>query len=524
MIKFTQPNSENPFGRIEAIIIENEYNGKQPFTFQVINTVDNLVKWEFSNMFVGWWSNCVEPCNSIALIKDSDGIIVDRWEWVTEKHGDLAHKVFLEWCLKNKGSKGISIGTHDGSTGEWVIPVNENLIEAYLVEASDKQYNDLVINYNNKSNARTIKSLVTKDGLDIEFFESEDGFTNSISKEHVLKFHSDVKSVLKKSISLNDLIIKCGLENNLKWLHLDVEGIDDELIMSLDDTKIRLPEIIIYESLNLSDERKKIVIDWLNSKNYKCIESGWNTIATINKLDLSLLIHTCDSYEKFWGGMFYTLDSYWNYDDIPVYFANEEKMIQDITIDCKGIPYRPDSRIKQILTGKTDQNGFSTRFIEAVKQIPNKYFIYLQEDMWLRRSLDKDLLIDLVNFMDSVNADSVRIHAKLWYYDSYILEPTEYFIKNQRVLKTIGSNILSHNATIWRKDYILKHQLPGEDPWLNEEAGSKRMSSDNNNNYHYNIHWYCQPGIADKGEFSQEAYVYAHILDEMKKTELMFKI
>ena len=98
--------------------------------------------------------------------------------------------------------------------------------------------------------------------------------------------------------------------------------------------------------------------------------------------------------------------------------------------------------------------------------------------MWLRRSLDKDLLKDLVKFMDETNADSVRIHAKLWYYDSYLLAPTEHFVKGQRMLKTVGSNILSHNATIWRKDYILKHQLPGEDPWLNEEAGSKRMLSD----------------------------------------------
>jgi uncharacterized protein YcfL len=92
------------------------------------------------------------------------------------------------------------------------------------------------------------------------------------------------------------------------------------------------------------------------------------------------------------------------------------------------------------------------------------------------------------------------------------------------MLKTVGSNILSHNATIWRKDYILKHQLPGEDPWLNEEYGSKRMLSDNNNNYHYNIHWYCQPGISDNGQQSQESIVYAHIVDEMKSMELKLKL
>ena len=240
--------------------------------------------------------------------------------------------------------------------------------------------------------------------------------------------------------------------------------------------------------------------------------------------DVSLLIHTCDNYEKFWNGMFYTLDSYWDYNYIPVYFANEEKLMSDITIDCKGSEYRPDTRIKQILTGKTDKNGFSDRFIQSVNKIPSKYVIYLQEDMWLKRALDKNLLNDLIKFMDETNADSVRIHSKLWYYDSYKLEPTNYFIQGQRMLKSVGGSLLSHNATIWRKEYILKHQKGGEDPWVNETQGSDRMNLDNDNNYHYNIHWYCQPGISDMGEYSQEHLVYAHIVDEMKSMELKLNL
>lgn len=519
MINFEQPTNENPFGKIVVTIDSYDRSlFQEPFTFQVINDVDKNIRWQLNDMREGWWANFVEPCNSEAIVKDSNGGILYSWKWDTDKHGDVSHKVFLEWCKKNKGSKGISIGTHDGTTGEWVVPVFDNLIEAYLVEASDKQYNDLFNNYKNKAN--TIQSLITSDGSEVEFFEGDDAFTNSVSRDHALKFNTEVRSVLKKSISINDLIIKCGLQNDLKWLHIDVEGIDDELILSLDDTKVKLPEIIIYESLNLTEERKSNVIKWLESKNYQCEESGWNTIAILNKLDLSLLVHTCDSYERFWCGMFYTLDSYWNYNYIPVYFANEEKKMSDIIMNCKGSEYKPDVRIRQILTGKTDRNGFSTRFIEAVKQVPTKYVLYMQEDMWLKRSLDKELLNDLVKFMDDVNADSVRIHAKLFYYDSYNVEPTDYFVKGQRMLKNAGGDILSHNATIWRKDYILKHQLPGEDPWINEEEGSRRMSLDNNNNYHYNIHWYCQPGIADKGEISQEFVIYAHIVDEMKSMEL----
>ena len=83
----------------------------------------------------------------------------------------------------------------------------------------------------------------------------------------------------KKSTSLNDLIVECGLKNDLKWLHLDVEGLDSSLIMSLDKELVNLPEIIIYESLNLSSEEKKQTVDWLERNGYSCKECGWNTIA-----------------------------------------------------------------------------------------------------------------------------------------------------------------------------------------------------------------------------------------------------
>jgi hypothetical protein len=48
------------------------------------------------------------------------------------------------------------------------------------------------------------------------------------------------------------------------------------------------------------------------------------------------------------------------------------------------------------------------------------------------------------------------------------------------------------------------------------------MLEDNDNNYHYNIHWYCQPGIAEKGDFSHEAMVYSHIVNEMMSMKLKY--
>jgi hypothetical protein len=258
--------------------LDVKFPWESSLTFQVINKIDGKIKWE-SSLSPGTWSYFVEPCNSIAKILDPHGNIISRWEWDTLLHGDDSHSLFMLWCLKNKGAKGIAIGTHDGTTGEWVEPLRSGLIEAFLVEASTIQYNDLVENYKDIDKCFPIFSLITPDGGDCEFFESPDGFTNSVIENHVLNYSSDVTKVVKKSKSLNDLICEVGLSDEIKWLHLDVEGIDADLVMSLDETRIKLPEFIIYESLNLSTEKKEDVYKWLSERGYSYKESGWNTIA-----------------------------------------------------------------------------------------------------------------------------------------------------------------------------------------------------------------------------------------------------
>ena len=82
--------------------------------------------------------------------------------------------------------------------------------------------------------------------------------------------------------------------------------------------------------------------------------------------------------------MLYSLDFYWDYEKIPVYWASEEQTVFDIDIKCKDLTYKPNNLIRPILTGKTDRNGFSDRMIRALEQIPSKWVLYIQEDMWLK--------------------------------------------------------------------------------------------------------------------------------------------
>ena len=90
------------------------------------------------------------------------------------------------------------------------------------------------------------------------------------------------------SVGINDLILQENLQNDLGWLHLDTESIDDEIIMSLDFSKVNKPKLIVFETINFCKERtgnsERIdkLFDWLQSNGYKVKYDYWNSFAFLN--------------------------------------------------------------------------------------------------------------------------------------------------------------------------------------------------------------------------------------------------
>lgn len=261
--------------------VDSEYPFETPLKFEVINGYTNEIIWQ-DELYNSCWSEYLYPDtnNPIAKLISKSGKTLIEYKWNTMIDGDDISRSFLIWARNNVGSKGIAIGTHDGLSGEWVEPVREGSLEAYLVEASVNQYKSLVENYRDIQNAYPLMFLVTKDGGLHEFYEGENGYTNSIVESITKTYQSKVTSKKIPSISINNLIINLNLERNLDWLHLDVEGIDADLIMSLDENVINLPKVIIYEVVNLSEQKKLDCINWLTSRGYKITGPiGFNIMA-----------------------------------------------------------------------------------------------------------------------------------------------------------------------------------------------------------------------------------------------------
>ena len=239
-----------------------------PLRFEIKKTVSSEVVWT-TNLNSYMWATYPENEINDVVVYDAKGNYIYRYYWDVMKHGSIFYKSMWLYCkgLINQGIKpyGLVIGTHDGEFGEWVPLVRNYLSEMTLVEGSEVQYNKLLKNYERKSGVNFIYNIVTPNGGEVEFFEGGKGYTNSVVERVIRSWEKEeIHSTKRNSVSINDLILT--LNRKLDWLHLDVEGLDVKLLLSLKEEYI--PNFIIFEDFNLSEEDSHIINKWIEVKKF----------------------------------------------------------------------------------------------------------------------------------------------------------------------------------------------------------------------------------------------------------------
>ena len=220
-----------------------------PLRCSIISHVGKKEIWGCELNDNSWATYSNDSIFDIRIQDKSGNTILYREYNVLEDGSELDKSLYL-YCKGLKNPKGVAIGTHDGEFGEWVSAVLEGITEAKLIEASDSQYLALRDNYNNKENVELINNLITTDGKDIEFFEGGKGYTNSVKSNVIESWESEtISSKISSSVSINQI-----LDKKYDWLHLDIEGYDDEVIRAI-NVDI-LPNFIIFEHNNLLMEDK----------------------------------------------------------------------------------------------------------------------------------------------------------------------------------------------------------------------------------------------------------------------------
>jgi FkbM family methyltransferase len=262
--------------RVEVEVI-SKYNENTPFTLNIKKHVSGKIQWS-TILSDNWYATYPNTEMFDVELRDSKNNIVYTKKWDVMEHGNHFYKslwIYNKSLISNgKFPKGLVIGTHDGEFGEWVPIVLKNECQVVLVEASDKQFGVLDKNYGNRSLVTLVNDLVTPNGGEVEFFEGGEGYTNTIVEDVIRHWEKEeIKSTKRDSIGITDLILeKCG--GQIDWLHLDVEGLDSQLIMGIDTTRVNLPKFIIFEDYNLSEEKKKEIYNWFYNEGYDIRSEG----------------------------------------------------------------------------------------------------------------------------------------------------------------------------------------------------------------------------------------------------------
>jgi len=255
----------------------SKYNPNLPLRLKIKKHVSGEEQWA-TNLNDNWYATYPNTEMFDVEIYDSKDRLVYCKRWDVMEHGNHFYKSLWMYNKKvlsqGKLPKGLVIGTHDGEFGEWVPIVEKRECSVVLVEASDKQFQKLKHNYRNNSLVKPIQNLITPNGGEVEFFEGGAGYTNTVVENVIRHWEKEeIKSTKRDSISITDLILT-EFGGHIDWIHLDVEGLDAQLIMGIDESKVSLPNFIIFEDYNLVQDKKNEIYSWLHNKGYNTYSEG----------------------------------------------------------------------------------------------------------------------------------------------------------------------------------------------------------------------------------------------------------
>lgn len=217
--------------------------------------------------------------------------------------------------------------------------------------------------------------------------------------------------------------------------------------------------------------------------------------------DLCMIIHTCDKYEFCWYGWYEYFKLNWNHNiKLDIYFVNENK----------------DVNYKELIQFKTGSGEWSDRLIYTLKNLNYKYIFYIQEDMWIQKSINLEYYYNefLKYDMNALRFINNGFEKSLYKYEEGL------FFDNQFLKFDISNQYLhTHQPSIWKKDFFISCLEPNETPWKNEINGSIRLQNKNEDPKFYTINdlpiWYTM--VSRKGIMKHIGYELLAKLEKNKK-------
>lgn len=283
MIDYTYDRGNNTY-RIETKSPTFLKKEDFPLSVDFVKTVNGEIGWSTTLNENSWatWKGGDTPYDFV--IRTATGRPIKYHDFDVERDGDTIEKT-LWYHLQSityagQIPKGMVIGCHDGLFGHWVFPVIHQMTDVVLVDGSSRQLAAAEDNYS-RFGAKFVRAIVTTDGQPVQWHTGGEGYTDTVVKSVIDQFLADSDQLveLKESVRMRDLVLEHAADG-LDWLHLDVEGLDADLIFDLPIE----PTLIILETSHVKSNNQKYMklLSWFSQHGYRFQDDGLNGLAIKN--------------------------------------------------------------------------------------------------------------------------------------------------------------------------------------------------------------------------------------------------
>ncbi len=170
-------------------------------------------------------------------------------------------------------------------------------------------------------------------------------------------------------------------------------------------------------------------------------------------------MHACDRYELLFKGFEHFFKKCWPQTERINFYFFTENLHYDSAL------------FKNIKTGKAE---WSDRLRVGLEQLAEPLVIYLQEDMWFNQPVNEKILDEVLDFAIAEGLLLLKLHSS----EVYQTHPIRKIIGGLQVAKLdngASKYLMSHQPSIWNREFLVSQLLKNEHPWRNERKATKRM-------------------------------------------------
>jgi len=171
-------------------------------------------------------------------------------------------------------------------------------------------------------------------------------------------------------------------------------------------------------------------------------------------MDVAVIVSSCDQYRDAWAPFFYFFRKYWPDCPWPVYLITNYGVYRDPSVTCLAI-------------GR--EQSWADNLLTALDRAGAPHIVYLQEDYFLKRPVQTDVLAQDVDFCRQSNAAYLGLFGRP--------KPDEHFFENHPRIGRLAPEArmrVSLQAAVWDTNMLRSLTRRGESAWAMERYGSDR--------------------------------------------------